>query len=180
MIYSKRYNEKLSRKENFERLIKDIENLAESGHLFSATSLLMTLIDIMGKVSNLGFKEWFNEWSIGFQEKWEQEESDGMLRINGEIVYEMRNALLHAATNKITKENYNNCEINVYYGSLVCENGFSTLIVNENTKEEKKILEINLKSLIYMTIYAAKKYFEKNPNCFDDYNQSEILNFIVK
>lgn len=92
-----------------DRIVKEINICLENDCYISALGMALTLPDICGKAKypkwkkhdvGLRYKKWYDEY-IGFREIPRGPHSEDFLYLSGEVVYSLRNCLLHQGTPNI-------------------------------------------------------------------------------
>ncbi len=172
------------------RILRDIEIALDNDAYFAALGLVLTLPDICGKAEyphkNTGerYKQWYNEY-VGQYERCPCEicKQNPMPYLSGEVVYSLRNSLLHQGTPNIDsrniKESVNKMdefvlvleqknEFNVYADA----SGVITQINGAETFTWKRNYRVNVRRLCFVVTSAANSYFQRNRAKFDFFNYS--------
>ena len=147
------------------RLINEIENSLQNGNYLIALMAALTLPDICGKAeypneqkSSVRYIRWYDEW-IGQYETYKGSE---MPFPNGEIVYNLRNSLMHEGSPKIHEKNNNLTSFKLVNNKpWIC--GGSAMVCDNGERE----LEINARNLIWKLCICSKSYYEKNKDKFN-------------
>ena len=155
-------------------ICKDIQNAIDAKAYISALALALTLPDWCGKAEypNDGvssrYKKWYSE-NIG---NYETFEGNTHPYLSADVVYSLRNNLLHQGTldydNKDVRQEQNIvdkfilCVRNEMYGA--CSSIFT------NDKRESRTFEVNILNLIMKLRLCASAYYEENKEKFDFIN----------
>lgn len=166
------------------RLIDDVNKALDVECYFSALTLALTFPDICGKAeypkksTTQRYKDWYDEY-IG---KYEQSPFEhfcdiSMPYLSGEVVYSLRNSLLHQGTPNIDVDKIkdNNNKIDCF--ELVLESkkqfdiyGDSAAIYNETVKSYR----VNVRRLCLILCCTARGYYKANQDKFDFFHYSII------
>ncbi|WP_430883310.1 hypothetical protein [Fusibacter sp. JL216-2] len=167
------------------KLIDDVNKSLDAESYFSALSLVLTLPDICGKAHypnekrvGIRYTRWFDEY-IGKYEQCPCKhcKDNEMPYLSGEVVYSLRNSLLHQGTPNI-ESNKIKCESNrIDYFKIIIEpkNEFniysdSSSVMNGSVKT----YSVNLRRLCLIICSCTKAYYESNHSKFDFFNYSII------
>lgn len=168
-----------------DRIIKEIDSSLKNENFMAALSLALTLPDICGKAEypNEGngrrYIQWFDEYlgkyeippDVHDKENPSRIVNDNMPYISGEIVYSLRNCLLHQGTPSIDKGKIREprCQVTHFVLTIAgATNGGSSCIErNCFIDGERRTLEINLVNLCCKLCLVAKSYYEDNKEKFD-------------
>lgn len=156
------------------RLIEDVNKALEAGCYFAALTLVLTFPDICGKAeypqvesTKKRYMNWYDEY-IG---KFEQCPCEGcqitpMPYLSGEVVYSLRNFLLHQGTPNIDTDNKN---INIDKFELVIESnkpfdiyGDSSSIINGR----ERTYRFNVRRLCLIICNTVRFYYKENKDKF--------------
>ena len=160
------------------RLIDDVNKALDAECYFSALTLALTFPDICGKAeypqensTAKRYKGWYEE-KIGKYEQCpcEQCQNTSMPHLNGEVVYSLRNSLLHQGTPNINNDNikdYDN-KINCFELVLESKNSFDVYsdaagIYNNSVKTYR----VNVRRLCLILCHSARAYYKANGDKFD-------------
>lgn len=114
-------------------LIKDIERALDNDCLFAALSLALTLPDICGKAAYPNEKVtkryifWYDEYITRFERS---PYDDDTPYLSGEVIYSLRNSMLHQGTPNIDAERIKEERNKIDHFNLVVEKntGFNALV----------------------------------------------------
>lgn len=166
------------------KLIEDVNKAIKAKSYFSALSLALTFPDICGKAQfpdkSVGrrYIEWFDE-HIGRYAQCPCEfcKETSMPYLSGEVIYSLRNSLLHQGTpnidlNKIKSEAN---QIHQFQILIEPQNEFniysdSSSIINDSVKTYR----VNLLRLCLILCSCTKAYYEENMDQFDFFNYTII------
>ncbi len=166
------------------QIIKEVESSIRNENFIAALSLALTLPDICGKAEypndTVGkrYIKWFNEHLGKYEIPPSTNHSDtgtsiydDMPYMSGEIVYLLRNSVLHQGTPNIDKDSIRESRCQVNHFVLTIANavyGGSSCIERSYYSDEKyRVLEINLVNLCSKLCLVAKAYYEENKSKFD-------------
>lgn len=166
------------------QLINDVDKALDAECYFAALSLALTLPDICGKAeypeekTTKRYKDWYDEY-IGVYEQCpcEQCKNMPMPYLSGEVVYSLRNSLLHQGTPNIDCNTIkdNNNKIDHFELAIESKKPFniysdSACIYNDNVRTYR----VNVRRLCLILCYSARAYYEANPDKFDFFHCSII------
>lgn len=167
------------------QLIDDVDKALDAESYFSALSLVLTFPDICGKAEYPGerstakrYIDWYDN-HVGKYEQYpcEQCQTIPMPYLSGEVVYSLRNSLLHQGTPNIDtsriKEERNKIDCfeliteaknayNIYCDAAGIYNGSS------------KTYRVNIRRLCLILCACARAYFKDNQDKFDFFHFSII------
>ena len=175
------------------RLVDDINRALDNNAYFAALSLVLTLPDICGKAkypSESSTKKRYIDWYDEFVGQYEQCPCDDCRRanmpyLNGEIVYSLRNSMLHQGTPNIDNHGIKNeanhldefilhiepkNEFNVHADSA----GIVTSYAGLRITEVKRRYRINVRRFCFILTHSAKAYYQKNTEQFNFFNYTII------
>ena len=170
------------------QLIEDINRALDNNTYFAALSLALTLPDICGKAkypdagNGRRYIDWFDEY-IG---QYEQCLCDHCKEtqspyLSGEVVYNLRNSLLHQGTPNINSEKIKNeanrvdefvlviekkNEFDIYADASCVEESFFN---GESTGVRRKY-RVNVRRLCLILTLSAKNYYLRHKDQFDFFN----------
>jgi len=167
------------------KLVEDINKALDNEAYFSALSLALTLPDICGKAefpetkSGRRYIDWYDE-HIGKYEKYpcEQCKTQPMPYLSSEVVYSLRNSLLHQGTPNIDNDKINELSNKVDDFTLIIEkkNKFdiysdsacvSTGYFGAKCLGKKRAYSVNVRRLCLILTLSAKGYFNDNKEKFN-------------
>lgn len=165
------------------RLIEDVYNALKAECYFSALTLALTFPDICGKAEypqeKVGkrYTDWFEE-HIGKYEQCpcEQCQDMPMPYLSGEVVYSLRNSLLHQGTPNIDiyKINNGNNKIDSFELVLESEKPFNIYCDSGIYNGSIRTYRVNVRRLCLILCCTAKAYYEDNREKFDFFHFSII------
>ncbi len=165
------------------RIVEEIRNSLDNNLYLSALITALTLPDICGKAEYPKFErrtkqryiKWYDEY-IGKYEQDDLSKENDIPYESGQIIYSLRNSLVHSGNPDIDEEE---CDIqefdllledknqfNIYVGS----SGVRTDYVNEEVVKVIKSLCINVRQLCLNLCSAAEFYYNNNREKFDFFN----------
>ena len=158
------------------RIVDDIKGSLESGHFFAALTLALTLPDICGKAeypdekSKKRYIQWFDD-NIGDYDK---EDADDLPYMSGEMIYNLRNSLLHQGTPNISAGDIKEeqCRVDRFLLTIsdVSYGGISMLGKDMDDNVTGRGIEINIVNLCAEISRAAQMYYKRNIEKFDFFN----------
>ena len=161
------------------RLIEDVNNALKAECYFSALTLALTFPDICGKAEYPDKKvgkryiDWFEEY-VGKYEQCpcEQCRDMPMPYLSGEVVYNLRNFLLHQGTpNKI---NNSHNKIDNFELVLESEKPFNIYGDSGSYNGEVKSYRVNARRLCLILCSVTRAYYEDNRDKFNFFHFSII------
>jgi hypothetical protein len=156
------------------QLIDDVNKALDADCYYAALSLALTFPDICGKAeypkvkTTKRYKDWYDEY-VGKYEQCpcEQCQNTPMPYLSGEVVYNLRNNLLHQGTPNID----NNI---IDYFELVLESkkpfdiySDSAGILNSSLGSSLRTYRVNVRRLCLILCSSAKAYYDANQDKFD-------------
>lgn len=167
----------------FDRIIKEINSSLESECFISALALGLTLPDICGKAaypsSNITTRyiTWYNTY-IGNAEKPSDPYGTDMPYASGEVIYNLRNSLLHQGTPNITASDVKEerCKVDKFILSISddYDSGTSMVAYGAGMKIVERELKVNIRHLCYLLCDAASKYYDANKEKFNFFDYELI------
>ena len=175
------------------RLIDDINRALDNRAYFAALSLALTLPDICGKAkypternNKKRYIDWFDEY-VGQYEQCPCDDCKqaNMPYLNGEIVYSLRNSMLHQGTPNIDNRDIKNAaqyldefvlhiepknEFNVHVDSA----GIITSYEGNQIAEVKRRYRINVRRFCFVLSSASIAYYQQHIEQFNFFNFSII------
>ena len=158
-----------------ERITNEIHKCDENQCYLAALCLALTLPDICGKAeypqagNTERYIKWYNTY-IGNNIKPSDEYGRDMPYSSGELIYNMRNCLLHEGFTGIIadKVKEDRCKVDelVLTVSDDYDNGFCGITYGKDNKIVKRMLEINIRYLYRGLCSAAKRYYDNNKEKF--------------
>ena len=161
------------------RIIGEVRTCIEHNCFIAALSLALTLPDICGKAEypNEGntsrYIKWFNEY-IGKYESHFDDCNDDMPYISGELIYNLRNSILHQGNPNIEakKIKEDRCKVNQFILSIsdFTDGGLQMVSYGKNNIIVERMITINMVNLCWKLCRAAKKYYQGNTQKFNFFN----------
>lgn len=167
-------------------LIKEINLCLDNGCVIAGLSLTLTLPDICGKAIYPKLKpseryvKWFDEY-IGQYEHDDEHMKVGMPYLSGELVYSLRNSILHQGNPNIDGKKF---EINYFElmyrqieGASVITGSSEAEIVNDENGNDKAINKkfiVNVRDLCWKICRLAKVCYSENKDKFDFFNYNLV------
>jgi hypothetical protein len=166
------------------QLINEVNKALEAECYFSALALALTFPDICGKAeypqekSGKRYKCWYDK-HIGEYEQCpcEQYQDSPMPYLSGEVVYSLRNSLLHQGTPNIDVDTIKDDNNKIGYFELVLESKNSFDLYGDSSGIYNDIIKtyrVNVRRLCLILCCNTKAYYEANPDKFDFFNFSII------
>lgn len=161
------------------RITEEITRCLDNECYIAALSLALTIPDVCGKAEyptasvTERYIKWYNE-NMGQYEKSDdpnRPDDVKMPYMSGEVLYNLRNSLLHQGTpsievNKIKDER---CKVDSFI--LTVDNamlgGSSTVSYGMDRKIEHRALEINIVNLCVKLVAVARGYYKENADKFN-------------
>lgn len=157
------------------RIVDEIDQSIKNECFIAALSLALMLPDICGKAEypkasdTQRYIQWYNTY-IGQYEKPSHPYGDDMPYTSGELVYNLRNSMLHQGTPSVDSSRIKEerCKIDrfVLAISSVYDSGYSVLSLKTDTNDSYRELNISLLDLCNKICKAAKKYYSENESKF--------------
>lgn len=160
------------------RLIDDVNKALDAECYFSALTLALTFPDICGKAeypqensTAKRYKDWYDE-KIGKYEQCpcEQYRNTSMPYLSGEVVYSLRNLLLHQGTPNINVDRIKDDNNKIDCFELVLESKKSLGIYSDAAgiyNNSVKTYRVNVRRLCLILCLSARAYYEANRDKFD-------------
>lgn len=170
-----------------EQIIDDVDRALENEAFFAALALVLTLPDICGKAQypeaavSKRYINWYDE-HIGKHEQCPCEHCKEvqMPYLSGEVIYSLRNSMLHQGTPNIDKKRISNTANKIDCFVLVIEKKkpFDTYsdsagIESSDFKDTAiRKYRVNVRRLCSIICASSKGYYENNKRKFDFFNYS--------
>lgn len=165
-------------KDIFLARIEDIEFCLENERYISALSLALTLPDICGRAEFPSKKtsvaeryiKWFNQFMTPYKKSISPYSYD-MPYLSGELVYNLRNALLHSGNPNITKSDVKEelCKVDKFELMIgkTYTGDTSMVAYGKNMSVVKSEYTVNVYLLCTRLCHVAKEYYLNNKDKFD-------------
>lgn len=170
----------------FLSLIDEIESCLENELYLAALCLALTLPDICGraeysdKMSIAGrYIGWYNKYMDQYHQGTSPYAAD-MPYLSGEVVYNLRNSLLHSGNPNINSKKVKQEECQIDRFELCFEKSFSgdtsCVAYGAEMKIVKREYSVNAYLLCYRLCRVTREYFQNNKEKFDffDYHLTEV------
>lgn len=168
------------------KLIDDINRALDNDIYFAALSLALTLPDICGKAEHPDIKsnkERYVKWYDTYVGKYEMpcepnENGVAMPRLNGAVIYSLRNSMLHQGT-----PNVDEGKVGIDKFVLVVERpkDFEIYIdvscvkwPNNDMSRAQKEYRVHIRKLCYSIADAAQRFYLDNKDKFNFFNYTII------
>ena len=163
------------------KIIEDINKCLDNNIYLSALITALTLPDICGKAMYPNNKpkeryvKWYDQY-IGQYEKTELIEKEGIPYPSGEVVYNLRNSLVHTGNPNINEKT---CDIQEFDLLIEDKNKYCIYIGSAGVRTDylcgevigkTKSLCINVRQLCFKLCNTAKNYYENNKEKFNFFN----------
>lgn len=163
------------------KIIEDINKCLDNNIYLSALITALTLPDICGKAMYPNNKpkeryvKWYDQY-IGQYEKTELIEKEGIPYPSGEVVYNLRNSLMHEGNLNINEKT---CDIQEFelliedknqFGVYVGSAGVRANYIGDEVVKVTKSLCINIRQLCFNLCACAEHYYKNNKDKFDFFN----------
>lgn len=166
-------------------IISDINRALEQECYFASLALALTLPDICGKAaySKLRVGERYKRWCKEFvceQEKPSSPHGDDMPYMSEEILYSLRNFLLHQGTPDVDASEINEerCKVDKFALILTdsdsINGGTSRVSYGANLKIVEREQTISIRHICTVLCRASEKYYKENKEKFVFFNYSII------
>lgn len=161
-----------------DRIIQDIRGALDNNLYFAALNCALTLPDICGKAeyptersSKKRYIDWYDK-EIGFCErKPEQNETEEMPYLSGEVIYSLRCAMLHAGEPNINGDSVKN-KPDIDKFSLVVQKAQPFDIYSDSSSiidfggEHTRSYRMNIRRICLIMCSIAEAYYRENKNKF--------------
>ena len=174
------------------RIVDDINRALDNDAYFAALSLALTLPDVCGKAeypnesNGKRYIKWYDEY-VGKYEQCPCKEcqTNKMPYLSGEVVYSLRNSLLHQWTPNIDSKKIKNEANQVDEFTLIIEkknegdiyldeSGVTRSFMGDFCIGIKRTYRVSVRRLCLILELTAKGYYQKNRDKFDFFNFSII------
>lgn len=171
-----------------EKLVADINKALENNAYVSALSLALTLPDICGKAKypNKKVGERYIEWYDEYVGRYEQNpnrqfDKEKTPYLSGEVVYSLRNSMLHQGTPNIDNSKINDSTNKIDKFTLIIEkkNEFDiyadsssvcTSYAGNDYTGTTRTYEVNIRRLCLILTLCARGYYRENKEQFNFFN----------
>ena len=164
-----------------ERLIVDVQKALNADCYFAALALALTFPDICGKAeypsekTTVRYGRWYDEYVGQYEEAPIGEEDVEMPYLSGEVVYSLRNSLLHQGTPNINSGRIKSQANNISHFALKLEprNRFDIYCdrgchISSNFSDAVTCTyEVNVRRLCIILYRCARGYYRENKDKFN-------------
>ncbi len=167
-------------------LVKEINQSLDNGCVMAGLSLALTLPDICGKAfyPNLKPREryikWFDEY-IGQYEHDEEHIRIGMPYLSGDLVYSLRNSILHQGNPNIDGKKFGIIYFELLYWkfkgwTFVSGSSEAEIIKDENGNDKaiNKKMTVNVRDLCWKICRLAEICYKKEKAKFNFFNYNLV------
>lgn len=170
-----------------EQIIDDVNRALDNEAYFAALTLVLTLPDICGKAqypeAGVGkrYIDWYDE-HIGKYEQCPCEycKEVQMPYLSGEVIYSLRNFMLHQGTPNIDRERINKTANRIDHFVLAIEkkkafdiySDSAGIISSDFNDKATRGYRVNVRRLCLTICASAKGYYENNKEKFNFFNYS--------
>lgn len=167
-------------------LIREVNYCLDSDCCMAGLSLALTLPDICGKAIYPDLKpseryiKWFDEY-IGQYEHDEEHIRVGMPYLSGEIVYSLRNSILHQGNPNIDGKKFGIIYFELLYraqegASMVCGSSEAEIVKDENGNDKaiNKKFTVNVRDLCWKICRLAEVCYSEDKDKFDFFNYNLV------
>ena len=161
------------------KIIEETKKCIDKECFIAALTLALTIPDICGKAeypdagNTERYIKWFNTYIGEYEKPPETFDSDSPYT-SGELVYNLRNSMLHQGTPNIdaTRIKEERCQVNEFHLIIadVCNGGSSSVSYINDNEIVERVLEVNLVNLCQKICLVASSYYEDNKEKFDFFN----------
>lgn len=168
-------------KQMIERMVNEIRTAMENELYLSALALALTLPDTCGKAeypyeeyNGKRYKNWCKKYVI--KDKCDSPYTCNMPYLNEEIIYSLRNSLLHQSTPNVEKSDISKKRCKVDKFELVASNSIdangdlSMIAYGAGMKIVRRELQVHISHLCYILCEAAESYYKNNKEKFNFIN----------
>lgn len=159
------------------RIIEEIQKSLEQENYIAALTMALTLPDICGKAEEPSekkvgnrYKRWYKK-HVAFYDEPASLYSADMPYLSEEIIYQLRNSLLHQGTPNVdgSRIEEEQCKVDkfILFVDDPYDSGLSTVSYGKGMKIVNRKLEVNLVLTCNRICRAAKEYYDNNAEKFD-------------
>lgn len=167
-------------------LIREINYCLDNDCCMAGLSLALTLPDICGKAMYPDLKtsdryiKWFDEY-IGQYEHDEEHIRVGMPYLSGELVYSLRNSILHQGNPNIDGKKFGIIYFELLYqqyegASVICGSSEAEIIKDENGNDKSinKKFTVNVRNLCWKLCRFAEICYKEDRKKFNFFNYNLV------
>lgn len=158
------------------RIINEIYRSLENECFIAALSLALTIPDICGKVEyptdsvTSRYIQWYNKY-IGQYEKPSGPYGSDMPYLSGEIVFNLRNSMLHQGTPNVdtSRIKEQRCQVDQFVLSITdrYDGGTRMVAYSDGMQITKRKLTVNIVNICHKLCRVASSYYEDNQDRFN-------------
>ena len=163
-----------------EQIIHEIDTCLENGECIAALYMALTLPDLCGKAEypndNVGtrYKKWFDTFITPYERPSTPSREDVAPYLSGEVVYSLRNQLLHQGTPTIDATKINNLNNKTDEFILILEDGNDFDLYGNNSSyslrlngEEIRKHNVSVRNFCMIISRTALGFFKENVQKFN-------------
>lgn len=168
-------------------IVREINTCLNNGCCMAGLSLALTLPDICGKAlfpelekPSKRYIKWFDEW-IGKYEHDEEHIRVGLPYLCGELVYSLRNSILHEGNPNIDGKKFGIIHFELIYretetACMVGGISESEIVTDENGNEKavNKKYSVDVRTLCWKICRLAEVCYSQNKEKFDFFNYNLV------
>ncbi len=167
-------------------LIKEVNHCLDNGCCMAGLSLALTLPDICGKAiypkkkPSERYIQWFDEY-IGQYEHDDEHIRVGMSYLSGELVYSLRNSILHQGNPNIDGKKFGIIYFELLYnqqegGHIVTGLSEAEIIKDENGNDKaiNKKFTVNVRNLCWKICRLAEVCYKEDKDKFNFFNYNLV------
>ena len=157
------------------RIITEIKTCLENECYIAALSLALTIPDICGKAeyptdnNTARYIKWYNNY-IGNYDKPLSQITQDMPYLNGELVYNLRNSILHQGNPNIEKKKIKEerCKVDHFIIIISEYNGIesSSIAYGKKMAITERSIDVNIANLCYKLCETGEQYYNANSQKF--------------
>lgn len=158
------------------RIIDEIYRCMDNECYIAALSLALTIPDICGKAEfpndavTSRYIKWYNEY-VGQYEKPTSPYGADMPYLSGEVIYNLRNSMLHQGNPNVesSKIKEERCKVDHFVLSIadMYDSGTSMVSYGFGMAITERKLKINIVNICHKLCRVAASYYEDNPEKFN-------------
>lgn len=159
------------------RIVEEVSESIENECFIAALALALTIPDICGKAefpaeksTKKRYIDWYDQY-IGYYEEPVSPYSSDMPYPSGELIYSLRNSMLHQGTPNVDSQKVkeDRCKVDKFVLTVAdaYDGGTSRVSYRQGYEITERALEVNLVNLCTKLCATAKGYFEENSDKFN-------------
>ena len=173
-------------------IIDEVNKALDNDMYISALALVLTIPDIcakaeypLEKTNKKRYVDWFDNHIGHYEQPPEKGIDDKCPHLSGEVIYTLRNSILHQGTPNIDKDKIKNEDNKIDRFVLVKEpkkeiQNYSDFSSCSETgwmlrgDKINKMYHLNIRRLCFLITSAAEYYYEENKEKFDFFNYTMV------